>query len=186
VNTQNTEVHEKSMADVPEHEISALRVLSEYEQMLGMDRIIKQYGITEAELHARLQPTPGPFTKIKDSVVSGDLHTGAIVHNHYHTTPQVQPVQPVVAPQQPVYHDTNAAPFIPDLKEAPALPSSATLLDKSNFRFEYDPSQEAATRRSAVAQAILCPGCGVALGIPDIRPIKVTCPQCLQETLFNV
>ena len=44
------------MADVPEHEISALRVLSEYEQMLGMDRIIKQYGITEAELLARLQP----------------------------------------------------------------------------------------------------------------------------------
>ena len=63
------------MADVPEHEISALRVLSEYEQMLGMDRIIKQYGITEAELLARLQPAPGPFTKIKDSVVSGDLHT---------------------------------------------------------------------------------------------------------------
>ena len=44
------------MADVPEHEISALRVLSGYEQMLGMDRIIKQYGITEAELLARLQP----------------------------------------------------------------------------------------------------------------------------------
>jgi hypothetical protein len=154
VNTQNTEVHEKSMADVPEHEISALRVLSEYEQMLGMDRIIKQYGITEAELLARLQPAG-----------QGQQQGASNV---------------------PVNHDANAAPFIADLKEAPALPSSATLLDKSNFRFEYDPSQEAATRRSAVAQAILCPGCGVALGIPDIRPIKVTCPQCLQETLFNV
>jgi len=153
VNTQNTEVLEKNMADVPEHEISALRALSGYEQMLGMDRITKQYGITEAELLARLQPA------------GQGQQQGA----------------PIVA----VNHDANAAPFIPDLKEAPALPSSATLLDKSNFRFEYDPSQEAAARRSAVAQAILCPGCGVALGIPDIRPIKVTCPQCLQETLFN-
>ena len=56
---------------------------------------------------------------------------------------------------------------------------------KSNFRFEYDPSQEAAVRRSAVTQAILCPGCGVNLGIPDTRPIKVTCPQCLKETMFD-
>ncbi len=142
------------MADVPEHEISALRALSGYEQMLGMDRITKQYGITEAELLARLQPAG---------------------HNQQQGTPII-----------PQVHDGNTAPFIPDLKEAVELPSSATLLDKSNFRFEYDPSQEAAQRRSAVAQAILCPGCGVALGIPDIRPIKVTCPQCLQETLFNV
>ena len=141
------------MADVPEHEISALRVLSGYEQMLGMDRITKQYGITEAELLARLQPAGQG--------------------------------QQQGAPIMPQAHDVNAAPFIPDSKEAPNLPSSATLLDTSNFRFEYDPSQEAAQRRSAVAQAILCPGCGVALGIPDIRPIKVTCPQCLQETLFN-
>tara|TARA_B100000767_G_scaffold106128_2_gene101923 strand:- start:4089 stop:4553 length:465 start_codon:yes stop_codon:yes gene_type:complete len=154
VNTQNTEVLEKSMADVPEHEISALRALSGYEQMLGMDRISKQYGITEAELLARLQPA------------GHGQQQGA----------------PIVSGNQGV----NAAPFIPDVKEAPALPSSATLLDKSNFRFEYDPSQEAAERRSAVAQAILCPGCGVALGIPDIRPIKVTCPQCLQETMFDV
>ena len=142
------------MADVPEHEISALRALSGYDQMLGIDRITKRYGITEAELLARLQPA------------GQGQQQGA----------------PIVA----VNHDGNTAPFIPDSKEAPDLPSSATLLDTSNFRFEYDPSQEAAQRRSAVAQAILCPGCGVALGIPDIRPIKVTCPQCLQETLFNV
>tara|TARA_B110000305_G_scaffold9322_1_gene9068 strand:+ start:1452 stop:1916 length:465 start_codon:yes stop_codon:yes gene_type:complete len=153
VNTQNTEVHEKSMADVPEHEISALRALSGYDQMLGIDRITKQYGITEAELLAHLQPAT-------------------------HVQQQGSPIVPGNS-------DANTAPFIPDLKEAPTIPSTATLLDKSNFRFEYDPSQEAAQRRSAVAQAILCPSCGVALGIPDVRPIKVTCPQCLQETMFN-
>lgn len=153
MNTQNTEVHEKSMADVPEHEISALRALSGYDQMLGIDRITKQYGITEAELLAHLQPAT-------------------------HVQQQGSPIVPGNS-------DANTAPFIPDLKEAPTIPSTATLLDKSNFRFEYDPSQEAAQRRSAVAQAILCPSCGVALGIPDVRPIKVTCPQCLQETMFN-
>ena len=141
------------MADVPEHEISALRALSGYDQMLGIDRITKQYGITEAELLTHLQPAT-------------------------HVQQQGSPIVPGNS-------DANTTPFIPDLKEAPTIPSTATLLDKSNFRFEYDPSQEAAQRRSAVAQAILCPSCGVALGIPDVRPIKVTCPQCLQETMFN-
>ena len=40
-------------------------------------------------------------------------------------------------------------------------------------------------RRQNVDQAIMCPGCGVALGIPAVRPIKVTCPQCMQETTFS-
>ena len=55
---------------------------------------------------------------------------------------------------------------------------------QSNHRFEYDPSPEASQRRQQVSQAINCPGCGAALGIPSIRPIKVTCPQCLQESTF--
>ena len=49
-----------------------------------------------------MQPTPDSFPNIKDSVVSGDLHTGTVVHNHYHAAPQAQPVQQVVV-QQPVY-----------------------------------------------------------------------------------
>ena len=141
MNTENTEVRVLSMADIPEHEITALRALSGYEQMLEIDRITKQYGITEAELLERMAP-------------SRDTRT-------------------------------DMSSFIPETKEAPALPSTANVLDKSNFRFEYDPSTEAAQRRSSVAQAILCPGCGVALGIPDVRPIKVTCPECLQETVFD-
>jgi len=141
------------MAGVPEHEISVLRALSGYEQMLEMDRITKQYNVTEEEILASLQPA---------------------TQNQQHAAPVAQGE-----------YDPSAAPFIPDLKEAPPLPSTATMLDKSNFRFEYDPSQEAAERRTAVAQAILCPSCGVTLGIPDVRPIKVTCPQCLQETVFD-
>ena len=129
------------MAGIPEHEISALRALSGYAQMLEIDRITKQYGVTEAELLQQMAPSTGSRPDMSS--------------------------------------------FIPESKETPALPSTANVLDKSNFRFSYDPSAEAAQRRSSVAQAILCPGCGVALGIPDVRPIKVTCPECLQETVFD-
>ena len=78
-----------------------------------------------------------------------------------------------------------SAPFVPGVKEAPTLPPPVAVLDKSKLRFEDDPSQEAAQRRASIAQAIACPGCGAALGIPDVRPIKVICPQCLQETVFG-
>lgn len=75
-------------------------------------------------------------------------------------------------------------------KEVPSLaPStstvSPTVVDKAQFRFEYDPTREAADRREQVNQAILCSACGVALGIPDIRPIKVTCPSCLFEATYT-
>ncbi len=50
-----------------------------------------------------MQPAPGSPPNIKDSVVSGDIHTGTVVHNHYHAAPQTQPVQQVVASQQPAY-----------------------------------------------------------------------------------
>ena len=73
---------------------------------------------------------------------------------------------------------------VPGLQSA-APPSTPNMVDKSQFRFEYDPTREAAARRDSVNQAILCSGCGVALGIPDVRPIKVTCPSCLFETIYT-
>jgi restriction system protein len=54
-----------------------------------------------------------PATSLHDSVVSGDVHTGNIIHNHYHitqTTPAPQnPVPQVVQPaaqiqQRPLIH----------------------------------------------------------------------------------
>ena len=58
------------------------------------------------------------------------------------------------------------------------------LATAANHRFEYDPSPGASQRRESISHAVSCPGCGAALGIPSIRPIKVTCPQCLQEHTF--
>tara|TARA_B110000305_G_C19441091_1_gene641906 strand:- start:1772 stop:2197 length:426 start_codon:yes stop_codon:yes gene_type:complete len=75
--------------------------------------------------------------------------------------------------------------FAPSSKNMPGLPTPQNAAEKRSFRFAYDPSSQAAERRKSVEQAILCPSCGVTLGIPSIRPIKVTCPQCLQESTFQ-
>ena len=94
-------------------------------------------------------------------------------------------------PSSPPSAGNNSAPSwdsshkdVPHLQQTP--PSTApTLVNKEQFRFEYDPTREAEERRGQVSQAILCSACGVALGIPDIRPIKVTCPACLFEATYT-
>ncbi|RCH75232.1 MAG: hypothetical protein DBX04_04840 [Candidatus Poseidoniales archaeon] len=53
------------------------------------------------------------------------------------------------------------------------------------YRFTYDPSQSGRRRQSEVDQAIVCPHCNAALGIPSIRPISVTCPACMMESTFE-
>ena len=70
-------------------------------------------------------------------------------------------------------------------KEIPQLPTPAQNIPMEQMRFQYDPTDGAKERRAQIHQAILCPACGVALGIPSQRPIKVTCPQCLHEALFQ-
>ena len=88
----------------------------------------------------------------------------------------------VEQPNQPTWDTSHKA--LPSIESATG-PSSPTVVDKGQFRFEYDPTREAANRREQVNQAILCSACGVALGIPDIRPIKVTCPSCLFEATYT-
>ena len=73
----------------------------------------------------------------------------------------------------------NAAP------DVPAPPSAMESLDLSQYRYGYDPSADAKTRRAQVSQAFRCPVCGAALGIPNVRPIKVTCPACQSVHTFS-
>ena len=139
------------MATVPEHELLAMQNMSDYEQMLHIDRLCTTYGVDEATLRALMQrvtSTQNPATK-----------------------------------PPPDSWDTSHKE-VPGLQDA-ITPTSPNLLDKQQFRFTYDPSREAGERRKQVNQAILCAACGVALGIPDIRPIKVTCPSCLFETTYT-
>ena len=57
--------------------------------------------------------------------------------------------------------------------------------DVSKFRVSYDPSHEGKKRQQQVNQAIVCTNCSAPLGIPNIRPIKVTCPSCGIETTYE-
>ena len=69
--------------------------------------------------------------------------------------------------------------------DVPAPPSTMESLDLSKYRYGYDPSTEAKTRRAQVDQAFRCPVCSAALGIPSVRPIKVTCPACQSVHTFS-
>ena len=70
-------------------------------------------------------------------------------------------------------------------KTVPQLPNQPKQMSMEGLHFDYDPTSGAKDRRAQVDQAIMCPGCGVALGIPSRRPIKIKCPQCMYESVFN-
>ena len=70
-------------------------------------------------------------------------------------------------------------------KTVPQLPNQPKHISMEGLHFDYDPTSGAKDRRTQVDQAIVCSGCGVALGIPSRRPIKIKCPQCMHESIFN-
>lgn len=55
-----------------------------------------------------MEPPHDPASTLQDSVVGGNLHTGNVIHNHYHFTqePSPQP-QPQAQPHQPVYQQVQ-------------------------------------------------------------------------------
>ena len=84
-----------------------------------------------------------------------------------HEQPTQQPFEPVAS------------------KTVPELPNRPREISMQGLHFDYDPTAGAKDKRAQVDQAIVCPGCGVALGIPSRRPIKIKCPQCLHVATYN-
>ncbi len=69
---------------------------------------------------------------------------------------------------------------------APSSGQTANYIeDAARYRPSYDPSREGRARQSQIEQAVMCPVCDSALGIPSTRPIKVKCPSCLTESTFT-
>ena len=73
--------------------------------------------------------------------------------------------------------------FISSTESSEGTPNFIT--DAHRYRFTYDPSKDAKERQSNVNQAILCPHCNVGIAIPPIRPIKIMCPSCRMESVFE-
>ena len=81
--------------------------------------------------------------------------------------------------------DEYAADLSGDTNEAELVVHSARrIADMSRFRLRYAADDQARSNQSMVNDAVLCPNCSAPLGIPDVRPIKVTCPACSVESLL--
>ncbi len=86
-----------------------------------------------------------------------------------------------VADFQPVSYKEEV-----DLSQAQNVQAEPKYISNpENYRMKYNPSAEGKANQSQVNQAIICPHCSSPLGIPNIRPIKVTCPSCFNEAVFH-
>jgi len=86
-----------------------------------------------------------------------------------------------VADFQPVSYKEEV-----DLSQAQNVQAEPQYISNpENYRMKYNPSAEGKANQSQVNQAIICPHCSSPLGIPNIRPIKVTCPSCFNEAVFH-
>lgn len=154
------------MSAITATELTALASLSGYEQMLQIDQLARQYGIEGSEVQQQLAAL-----SVQDT---NEAPTG------YNAAGEYDPS----AGRSTVSQNQKVDPFDSEFSQ-PSTVASAKLIDKSNLHYEYDPTAGAKQRRAQIDQAILCPACGVRLGIPSTRPIKVTCPQCLHEETFT-
>ena len=143
------------MADIPPSVISSLISMDGYEQMLEIDRITVEYGVSEEELMQIMASAKGESPE-----------------------PTLDPISdPSFARSKSMGYDLEPTQSTVDRPEA--------LQNAHRFRMEYDPSESGRARQSQVDQAIVCSQCRSPLGIPSIRPIRVTCPNCMYELYFE-
>ena len=140
---------------LPQDVLARLASLSGYEQMLEMDSVSRNTGMGLAEIESQVAAY-----KASASQPSG-------------VNPQAD-FQPVASKE------------LVDLSASQPMNQAPKYIDNPDqYRMKYDPSQQGQSNQSQVNQAIICPDCSAPLGIPNIRPIKVTCPQCMSELVFH-
>lgn len=142
------------MSDVPDSVIARLNSMDGYEQMLEIDRVTVEHGVTEEELMRLMDAARGAAPESTDPVFDESLSRSKSVDYDLEPT------------------------HIPSNKPE-------ALENAHRFRMGYDPSEGGRVRQSQVEQAIVCSACRSPLGIPSIRPIRVTCPHCMHESLFE-
>ena len=152
---------------VPDNVLHSLHAMDGYDRMLALDKIAREHGIEVEQLSVELQE----FTQrgaTAAAVVSHPLSDEDDFDN----------------PTAPKNLDDLNSPSEQSSQHIAAT-SPRYIDDSSTLRMRYDPSVEGGQRQSGVTQAILCPTCSAPLGIPSTRPIKITCPNCATESLFE-
>lgn len=139
---------------LPSEVIGRLANLEGYDLTLEMDSVSRNYNITLGEIE----------------VLINTYKSGKLSSEDPNMKPNFSPM-------------TNKE--VVDLDIAVPLTSSPNYIDNPDqYRMKYNPSEAGISNQSKVRQAIICPECSAPLGIPDVRPIKVTCPQCMHEAVF--
>ena len=140
------------MASIPAAELQALMAMDDYDRMLGVDRISRQYGVSAKQVEAQVRT----------------MQAGG--------TPADIPAE------EPMFMPSKSDP---GAGAEPPQGGPTYLPDADDYRLQYDPSEEGVTHQAQVNQAIVCPHCSAPLGIPAVRPIKINCPNCMQEATFH-
>ena len=140
---------------LPADVLARLASLSGYDQILEMDTISRTRNVGLAVIESELAAYEQGVHTVQQGSHGDDFVPGA--HKDVVDLDQAQPMQ-----TGPKYIE-----------------------DPDQYRLKNDPSQQGQANQSQVSQAIICPACSAPLGIPDVRPIKVTCPQCMHESVFN-
>ena len=144
------------MTDIPAEVLAHLVRMDGYDLMLELDTVGRQYGISVEDLKLQLEQY-----KIHGTT----------------NRPLVETL--------PGFEPTPVKEMV-DLTGAQNMSRSPRYIDQPDkFRMRYNPSHEGLEHQSQVRQAIMCESCGSPLGIPDIRPIEVTCPNCGAKALYS-
>ncbi len=140
---------------LPTDVLARLASLSGYDQMLEMDAASRTHGIGLAEIESQIAAYKAAATAPVTTTSEAEF--------------------------TPVSHKE-----VVDIGPAQPLNTAPNFIDKPDqYRMKYDPSVQGQSNQAQVNQAIICPACSAPLGIPDVRPIKVTCPQCMYEAVFQ-
>ena len=121
------------------------------------------------------------------------LEMDAVSRNHKVSLAEIESQLASYKAGERTHQSNDAADFSPvaskdlvDLETARPMNASPKYIDNpDNYRLRYNPSVQGQSNQSQVNQAIICPSCSAPLGIPNVRPIKVTCPQCMTESTFH-
>jgi hypothetical protein len=152
------------MAQLSDAVLAELSAMDDYDRTLAYDRIGRQHNMSAEQVQAELKAHQQGG--LQSTAPAGEYDPSS--QAAYDPTAEYDPTAPA-----------------PPADAAPVANSPNYLQDAHRFRVRYDPSHDGQSRQSQIDQAIMCPSCGAPLGIPAVRPIKVTCPNCMNEATFN-
>ena len=194
------EIREARFVTVPAAVLNELAQMDEYDRLLSLERVASEHGVSIGEVEAALVAHMSGGASAGNMVLSdagGEMAEGHVAAAGreddmvmYTSQKMTEPAsyEDILAAERTTTQSQDAAVGSAEWDSAtppPAGTAAQLLPDAGRYRLGYDPTSKGQQRQDMVQQAILCPACNAPLGIPMIRPIDVTCPECLTSTTFD-